>query len=185
MRFIFFFILTLVSGCAYFEHRGNAIIEMVKRGDCRGAEAYARQMPASEDERMFALGVVSIECYRQRTTAIEYFKLAAQRGNSDAAQALIELGEKPPAISRERAGNSLSSDDIIKMQQIVNNAFGNRQRSTSPSASAQQLSCTQNGWLLQCNRGREQVSCTRNGWLIQCNDGTSCNINGNAVTCNK
>ena len=94
-----------------------------------------------------------------------------------------------PNPSRDRAlsqrSTDLTLDEILKLQQIVNNAFGSRQSRLTTSTSREQLSCTQNGWLLQCNRGREQVSCTRNGWLIQCNDGTSCNINGNVVTCNK
>ncbi len=88
-------------------------------------------------------------------------------------------------LASSQRSTDLTLDEILKLQQIVNNAFGSRQSRPSTTTSREQLSCTQNGWLLQCNRGREQVSCTRNGWLIQCNDGTSCNINGNAVTCNK
>lgn len=85
----------------------------------------------------------------------------------------------------ERArGSGPSLDEILKLQQIVGNAFGGRQRGNPSSQSRDQMSCTQNGWLLQCSRGREQVSCTRNGWLVQCSDGSSCTANGNLITCN-
>ena len=55
---------------------------------------------------------------------------------------------------------------------------------SNPTPSREQLSCTQNGWLLECNRGRRQLSCTRNGGLIECSDGSFCQINGNVITCN-
>jgi hypothetical protein len=80
--------------------------------------------------------------------------------------------------------SNLSLDEILKLQQIINNSMGSGRRAAPIPAAREQMNCTQNGWLLQCNRGRQQISCTRNGNLIQCNDGSSCQINGSSVSCN-
>jgi hypothetical protein len=95
-----------------------------------------------------------------------------------AHSAAVERAQQTPSRPE------LSLDEILKLQQIVNNAFPTNRRGSTPAPTSEQLSCTQNGWLLQCQRGRQQISCTRNGSLIQCSDGSSCQANGSLITCN-
>ncbi len=113
------------------------------------------------------------------------------RENNDRQRLIAELElersrrqalESQASIRERSTGPSL--DDILKLQQIVGNTFGSSRRGTSTSTARENASCTVNGWLIECSRGKQQLSCTRNGSLIQCSDGSSCQMNGSLVTCN-
>ena len=67
---------------------------LISIGDCTGAEAYTRaniQRPIAYT----VLGLVQLDCRRNKKAAIPYFKTAALDNESLATQMLIELGEPP------------------------------------------------------------------------------------------
>jgi hypothetical protein len=155
---------------------------------CDEAENKIRQTRLSQANQLLFLARIADECRMSSAIANSRLQQAAQLGSSSAADTLKARGLVPPALRNESASSvkspNLSLDDILKLQQIVNNAFPSGRRGSNPAPARDQLSCTQNGWLLECSRGRQQISCTRNGSLIQCTDGTSCQANGNLITCN-
>ena len=70
---------------------------LISIGDCSGAEAYARanvQRPIVYT----VLGMVQLDCRRNKKAAIQYLRTAALENESLATEMLIELGEKPPDL---------------------------------------------------------------------------------------
>lgn len=87
----------LLASCSVMENKGEKVKAYIDAKDCVGAENYARNMLSNEGEKFGALGVVYVDCYRKRSQGIEYLNIAARQGNAMAIDALIYLGEKPPA----------------------------------------------------------------------------------------
>lgn len=90
--------LFLASVCAAqagsFRHLDEAN-RLISIGDCSGAETYARanvQRPIVYT----VLGMVQLDCRRNKRAAIQYLKTAALEDESLAREMLIELGEIPP-----------------------------------------------------------------------------------------
>lgn len=89
-----------LAGCASNNARIDVVKEYVQRGDCVGAENYARQN-VSGDLFYGLMGGIAMECRRDRRAAIEYFKMGARMGNAASAGFLIQLGETPPEPTRQ------------------------------------------------------------------------------------
>lgn len=90
--------LFLATVCAAqtgsFRHLDEAN-RLISIGDCSGAEAYARanvQRPIVYT----VLGMVQLDCRRNKKAAIQYLRTAALENESLATEMLLELGEKPP-----------------------------------------------------------------------------------------
>lgn len=109
----------MVTSCAYFEHRGDVISGYMAKGQCAKADDYARNMPGSDDERFLALGAIQGQCYKNRAKAIEYLRYSAQLGNKRAADALISLGEKPPAPPQVIVQERVVRQPVAPQQVII------------------------------------------------------------------
>lgn len=97
---LFLAIVVFLAGCATNNAHIDAASEYVRRGDCVGAENYARQN-LSGGLLYGLMGGIAMECRRDRRAAIEYFKMGARMGNAASAGFLIQLGETPPEPTRQ------------------------------------------------------------------------------------
>lgn len=135
--------VTILSGCAHFEDRGEIITSFISKRDCGGAENYVRQMAGDDSERLFGLGAVYSDCYRNREKAVEYLRSSAQRGNSLAVDALIQLGEKPP-----EAPKTIYRDRVVQQPPVIIQQQQQQQR--TPPMGSNANSCIQDGGSLFC-----------------------------------
>ena len=78
----------------------------LKNNDCAGAKQYARR-EQSGDQLALMLGAIEVAC-GNKSSGIEYYKMAAREGNKKAAELLIESGETPPALTNKTLGREKS-----------------------------------------------------------------------------
>ena len=138
-------VVVFSAGCAHFEDRGEILREHIKKRDCRAAENYARNMAGDDGDKNFGLGVVYIDCYRKRKEGVEYLKLAAQSGNKLAADALIQIGEKPPVApppTAEQALQQCFAQARRQEQSCALTAYGGVSSIGNPVVRERQQVCT-------------------------------------------
>ena len=104
MKVSSFFLSLFFSALSIAQTGSSNLYDEVSRkiglGDCSGADAIAR---SSFQEPMIytVLGIIQLDCRKNKKGAIDYFMLSARQNESLAIDKMISLGEKLPSLNQE------------------------------------------------------------------------------------
>jgi hypothetical protein len=98
----------LASGCASYNH--EAAIAKANRGDCNGADnELDKGVGAGDSRAISSKGWLYEYCYKNRGVAIDYYRLAARKGDDWARSQLVRLGQPIPSAD-------LTDDDNVRVR---------------------------------------------------------------------
>jgi hypothetical protein len=109
-------VASLVFGLASANDQLRAIEEHIKKEECFNAEQLAKNYSGTEEDRIFAVGLVYLECHEKEIQGISIIERAARQGSAEAKTALRILSNNGYRVGVLVPKNKVSNQAPVTQQ---------------------------------------------------------------------